>query len=161
MAETSNDAAQALLDEIEGSPEHVGEGEAWRVAEAEASDQASDATSYNPVVDDFSDDMPPLCDAEGGGEVPSPENVEEPVPVGYVGTSGSSSSDDESSEIWARRELKPTHSVDSEETLILGGSRPEELAAVLPELVDGFNARLDQILNHPPPCLPPGKIVAS
>ena len=150
MEETSNDAAQALLDDIEGSPEHVGEGEAWRVAEAEASDQASDATSYNPVVDDFCNDMRPLSDAEG--EVPSPENVEEPVPVGYVGTSGSSSSDDESSEIWASRELKPTHSVDSEETLILGGSRPEELAAVLPELVDGFN---------PPPCLPPGKIVAS
>ena len=49
--------------------------------------------------------------------------------------------------------------MDSEETLILGQTRPEDLAAVLPDLVDEFDERMRDILSHPPPALPPGKVL--
>ncbi|CAE7377839.1 unnamed protein product [Symbiodinium pilosum] len=57
-------------------------------------------------------------------------------------TSDSDGADDDGDEIWDKRILKPTSSVDSEETLILGQTRPEDLAAVLPDLVDEFDERM-------------------
>ena len=56
----------------------------------------------------------------------------------------------------ARRSLMPAASYDSEETLVLGqvDSRPEELASLLPDIVEGFNKRMEHVMGHPPEPVP-------
>ena len=114
---------------------------------------------------DSSDPLEAIGAADGDGEGSESSNPLEAIGAADGDGEGSSSSamyvapnetsSDDESGIWERRMLKPTVSADSEETLILGGSRPDELASVLPDLVDGFNARMNRIMSSPPPAVPP------
>ena len=60
------------------------------------------------------------------------------------------------------RRLMPHVSVDSDETLILGHGDPrnrEQLAALLPDMVEGFNERMSALMQSPGEIpIPEGKL---